>query len=72
MDKADVFIDAIFISKFGNCNFVSLHVSEFNDSKLQLIFVSKFFGAVLYHCMFKYVLLFLPDETLEQGRNASR
>ena len=28
--------------------------------------------AVLYHCMFKYVLFFSPDETLEQGRNASR
>ena len=44
-DKADVFIDAIFISKYGNCS--------------------------LYHCMFKYVLFFSPDETLEQGRNCS-
>ena len=26
IDKVDVFIDAIFISKFGNCCFVSCHV----------------------------------------------
>ena len=28
--------------------------------------------AILYHCVFKYVLVFSPDETLEQGRNASQ
>ena len=33
---------------------------------------SKFLVPVLYHCMFNNVLLFSPDETLEQGRNASR
>ena len=26
IDKADVFIDAIFISKFGNCRFIWVHV----------------------------------------------
>ena len=40
--------------------------------ELMLIFVSKFLIAVSYHCMFKYVLFFLPDETLEEGRNVSR
>ena len=29
IDKADVFIDAIFISKFGNCSFISLLVWNF-------------------------------------------
>ena len=28
--------------------------------------------AVLYDCMFRYVLIFSPDETLGQGQNASR
>ena len=52
--------------------FILLHVWKFNDSKLPLIFVSKLLVAVLYHRMFKYVLFFSADETLEQGRNASR
>ena len=47
-------------------------LKKFNDSKLLLIFVSKFLVAVLCHCMFKYVLFFSPDETLEQGRNMLR
>ena len=61
----------IFFQIFS-CSFISLHVWKFHDSKLLLIFVSKFLVAVLYHCMFKYVLFFSPDETPEQGRNASR
>ena len=72
IDKADVFIHAIFIFKFGYCSFISLHVCKFNDSKLLLIFVSKFLVAVFNHCVFKYVLFFSPEETLEQGRNALR
>ena len=37
------------------------------------ILFPNFLVAVLYHRMFiMYVLFFLPDETLEQGRNASR
>ena len=67
-----VFINAIFISKFGNCSFMLLHVWMFNDSKLLLTFISKILVAVLNHGMFKYVLCFLADETLGQGRNASR
>ena len=34
--------------------------------------ISKFLFAVLYHCMFKYVLFFSSGETLKQGRNVSR
>ena len=29
-------------------------------------------NAVLYYCMFKYVLFVSPDETVERGRNASQ
>ena len=71
IDKADVFIDAI----FPNLVIAHLYDCMFKISmifKLLLIFVSKILIAVLYHCMFKYVLFFSPDETLEQGRNASQ
>ena len=51
------------ITKFGNKNF--------NDFKIAANFCFQILIAVLYHCMFKYVLFFSPDETLEQGRNAS-
>ena len=59
---------------FPNLVIADLYECMFRISmilRLLLIFVSKFLVAVLYHCMFNYVLFFSPDETFEQGRNAS-
>ena len=60
---------------FPNLVIADLYERMFRISmifKIAANFCFQILIAVLYHCMFKYVLFFSPDETLEQGRNASR
>ena len=60
------------LSVFMILKLLLIFVFKFNDLKIAAYFCFQILIAVLYHCIFNYVLFFLPDETLEQGRNALR